>query len=107
MNFIPAQVTQVGGGGWAVKFAEGAGHCARATAGWRKPCVLGLRPQYVTRANGDRPGHQRVGVTVELVQPTGSRAYITFPLGGRAGLWRNWTRMRCRNRVNILTWICT
>ena len=36
-----------------------------------------------TRANGSsRPGHQRLGVTVELVQPTGSRAYITFPLGG-------------------------
>jgi multiple sugar transport system ATP-binding protein len=37
----------------------------------------------VTRANGSgRPGHQRLGVAVELVQPTGSRAYITFPLGG-------------------------
>ncbi|HWA48732.1 MAG TPA: ABC transporter ATP-binding protein [Dongiaceae bacterium] len=85
MNFIPAQVTQVGGGGWAVKLPEGNLALPRARDGLSegKQVVLGLRPQYVTRANGsDRPGHQRVGVTVELVQPTGSRAYITFPLGG-------------------------
>jgi multiple sugar transport system ATP-binding protein len=87
MNFIPAQVTQVGGGGWAVKLPEGNLALPRARDGLSegKPVVLGLRPQYVTRANGsDKPGHQRVGVTVELVQPTGSRAYITFPLGGVA-----------------------
>jgi len=85
MNFIPAQVTQVGGGGWAVKLPEGNLALPRSRDGLSegKKVVLGLRPQYVTRANGsDRPGHQRVGVTVELVQPTGSRAYITFPLGG-------------------------
>ena len=86
MNFIPAQVTQVGGGGWAVKLPEGNLALPRSREGLAegKKVVLGLRPQYVTRAGGDRPGHQRVGVTVELVQPTGSRAYITFPLGGVA-----------------------
>jgi len=86
MNFIPAQLAQ-SGGGWAVKIGESTRLAlpARPRDGFTdgKPVVLGLRPQYVTRANGgDRPGHQRLGVTVELVQPTGSRAYITFPLGG-------------------------
>ncbi|MGH6875302.1 MAG: sugar ABC transporter ATP-binding protein, partial [Aestuariivirgaceae bacterium] len=28
-----------------------------------------------------RAGHARINVKVELVQPTGSRAYITFPIG--------------------------
>src|SRR5262249_23347186 len=89
MNFIPAQVTQVGGGGWAVKLPEGNLALPRARDGLAegRPVVLGLRPQYVSRADGGgKPGHQRVGVTVELVQPTGSRAYITFPLGGVAAV---------------------
>ena len=30
------------------------------------------------------PGHARQNVVIELVQPTGSRTYITFPLGGQA-----------------------
>ncbi len=87
MNFIPAQVTQIGGGGWAVRLPEGNLPLPRSREGLAegRPVLLGLRPQYVTRANGsDKPGHHRIGVTVELVQPTGSRAYITFPLGGVA-----------------------
>ena len=86
MNFIPAQVAQ-SGGGWAVRFGDGSSLAlpSRRQEGLAdgRAIVLGLRPQHVTRANGsDRPGHQRLGATVELVQPTGSRAYITFPLGG-------------------------
>jgi multiple sugar transport system ATP-binding protein len=86
MNFIPAQLAQ-SGGGWVVKIGDGTSLAlpARQRDGLAdgRAVVLGLRPQHVTRANGSiRPGHQRLGVTVELVQPTGSRAYITFPLGG-------------------------
>jgi multiple sugar transport system ATP-binding protein len=85
MNFIPAQLAQ-SSGGWAVKVGDGTSLAlprARDGLADGRPIVLGLRPQHVTRANGSsRPGHQRLGVTVELVQPTGSRAYITFPLGG-------------------------
>jgi multiple sugar transport system ATP-binding protein len=45
--------------------------------------ILGLRPEYMTRAH---PGDTRVGValhtaTIELLQPTGSRTYATFRLG--------------------------
>jgi multiple sugar transport system ATP-binding protein len=85
MNFIPARLAQ-SGGGWAVKVGDGTSLAlprARDGLADGRAVVLGLRPQHVTRANGgSRPGHQRLGVTVELVQPTGSRAYITFPLGG-------------------------
>jgi multiple sugar transport system ATP-binding protein len=86
MNFIPAQLAQ-SGGGWAVKLGDGVNLALpdRQRNGLTdgRAVILGLRPQYVSRANGsNRPGHQRVDVAVELVQPTGSRAYITFPLGG-------------------------
>jgi multiple sugar transport system ATP-binding protein len=45
--------------------------------------ILGLRPEYMTRAHA---GDTRVGVarhtaTIELLQPTGSRTYATFRLG--------------------------
>jgi multiple sugar transport system ATP-binding protein len=86
MNFIPAHLAQ-SADGWTVKLGDDVRLAlpARQGAGFAdgRPIVLGMRPQYVTRANGtSRPGHHRLGVTVELVQPTGSRAYITFPLGG-------------------------
>ena len=33
---------------------------------------------------GPRHGHVRFPVTVDLIQPTGSRTYISVPLGGVA-----------------------
>jgi multiple sugar transport system ATP-binding protein len=47
--------------------------------------VLGVRPQHFDRA-GRTPakGHAHVPVTVELVQPTGTRLHVVFPLGGSA-----------------------
>jgi len=45
--------------------------------------VLGLRPQYIAMARQTlAPGHARVPVTIELVQPTGSRVQATMPLAG-------------------------
>ena len=48
------------------------------------PVVLGLRPEHTTRASGERPpeGVLRLPVVIELLQPTGSRTYATFRLGG-------------------------
>jgi multiple sugar transport system ATP-binding protein len=48
--------------------------------------ILGIRPQHISRAGGTvvRNGHARLTAKVELVQPTGSRAYITFPFGKTA-----------------------
>jgi len=47
--------------------------------------ILGFRPEHAHRAvNGTAAeGHARVASTIELVQPTGSRSYATFRLGGQ------------------------
>ncbi len=48
-----------------------------------KDVVLGIRPQHIAIAGKSvAAGHARVPVVIELVQPTGSRVHITFPLGG-------------------------
>jgi multiple sugar transport system ATP-binding protein len=48
------------------------------------PVLLGLRPEHVTRAQGDgRHGSVRQEATVDLIQPTGSRSYATFRLAGK------------------------
>src|SRR6202008_3500778 len=53
MNFIPAQLAQLGGG-WAIRLGDGV-HLGlpalRDGFAEGRPVVLGLRPQYVTRAN--------------------------------------------------------
>ncbi len=79
MNFLPATTTQSG-----VRLNDGTELAMPGRA--LKPgqaVVLGLRPQYIARAGaGLAPGHARVPVTIELVQPTGSRVQATMPLGG-------------------------
>jgi multiple sugar transport system ATP-binding protein len=45
--------------------------------------LLGLRPQHIAHAGKSvAKGHVRIPVTIELVQPTGSRVLVTVPLGG-------------------------
>jgi multiple sugar transport system ATP-binding protein len=52
-----------------------------------KNIIIGLRPQHITVAGKKAAGgHVHVPVTIELVQPTGSRSHVTFPLGGIAAL---------------------
>ena len=48
--------------------------------------MLGLRPEHLGRAGYRRaaPGHVRIPAAVDLVQPTGSRTYISILLGGIA-----------------------
>jgi multiple sugar transport system ATP-binding protein len=58
---------------------------SKATEG--QAVILGLRPQYISQAGKTSPGgHARVPVNVELVQPTGTRVHITFPLGGMSAV---------------------
>jgi multiple sugar transport system ATP-binding protein len=80
MNFLPARLTADG-----VQLSDG----TRLELPGRKSVkegqavVLGLRPQYIAMASGKAAkGHARVPVTIELVQPTGSRVQATMPLGG-------------------------
>jgi multiple sugar transport system ATP-binding protein len=49
-----------------------------------QPVLLGLRPEHITRAHGPSPapGCVRHDARIELIQPTGSRSYATFRLGG-------------------------
>ena len=88
MNFIPARLT--GSRSHAeLKLGEGprvpvpAGFAGDVPKGGRD-VLLGIRPQSITRAAGAaaRTGHSRLPVKVEIVQPTGSRVYITFILSG-------------------------
>jgi multiple sugar transport system ATP-binding protein len=47
--------------------------------------ILGLRPEHAARATGERPapGQVRVNAVIDYIQPTGSRSYATFDLGGQ------------------------
>jgi multiple sugar transport system ATP-binding protein len=88
MNFIPAKLS---GSRGKLNVQLDAGESLPvpqdiSSSSKKRSVILGLRPQHITRAASTtvRNGHARVGVKVELVQPTGSRAYITFPFGGTA-----------------------
>ena len=87
MNFIPARLE---GGSSKPELALAGGTrlpapgnlSGDAEAG--RDVLLGIRPQSISRATGQaaRAGHSRLAVKVEIVQPTGSRVYITFILSG-------------------------
>jgi multiple sugar transport system ATP-binding protein len=86
MNFLPARLVDATAGA-AVRLADGVelalpGRARPGDAG--QEVVLGLRPEHMARARDGAAasGHVRVQTTVELIQPTGSRTYVTFPLGG-------------------------
>ncbi len=82
MNFIPAEYVRDGSGG-AVRFQDGS--TLPLPRGPEASCavVFGIRPQHFARDPGSLAGPAaRIRATVDLLQPTGSRAFITFPLGG-------------------------
>jgi multiple sugar transport system ATP-binding protein len=85
MNFAPSTLRNSGGklklkleGGLNLPVPQ-----EKPLSGKKREVILGLRPQHITRASGTtvRSGHARLPTSIELVQPTGSRVYITFPLG--------------------------
>jgi multiple sugar transport system ATP-binding protein len=85
MNFIPATLSGARGklkveldGGESLPVPHNL-----SSSSEKQKVILGLRPEHIGRASGStlRNGHARRAVKVELVQPTGSRAYITFPFG--------------------------
>jgi len=89
MNFVNATLVAADGG-LAVRLGDGtqlalpAGRQDRLAVRRDQPIVLGLRPEHMSRAlQGDaRPGLARCNANIELLQPTGSRTYATFKLGG-------------------------
>ena len=88
MNFIPATLAAEGQG-TILRLADGAGlplpNGGRAElSGWTgRGVILGIRPQHFHRdaAGLSGSGAPRFSARVELVQPTGARAFITFPMG--------------------------
>ncbi len=80
MNFLPATLTADG-----VSLTDGTVLPLPGRQGLKagQAVVLGIRPQHITMAAKDQAaGHARVPVTIELVQPTGSRVQVTLPFGG-------------------------
>jgi len=80
MNFIPAIVSPRG-----VTLNDGTALEMKLPkpAKTGDAVTLGIRPQHISKAGAAlAAGHARVPVTVELVQPTGSRMQVNVPLGG-------------------------
>src|SRR6185312_12197381 len=92
MNFVPATIVE-SAGAVGLQLSDGKGLAlptgdrARYGAAVGRQVVLGVRPEHMARAREGAQqvdGHARLATTVELIQPTGSRTYITFALGGTA-----------------------
>ncbi len=87
MNFVPARLAAVNGG-LHVSFADGVSlPMPAARLGGLdadRDVVFGVRTEYITRDRGDnaREGLAPLRVTIDLIQPTGTRTYATFQLAG-------------------------
>ncbi|HTT37736.1 MAG TPA: ATP-binding cassette domain-containing protein [Burkholderiales bacterium] len=89
MSFVPARIV-ADDGGLAVQLDNGvrlgvpAGRGELLSKRRDQPILMGVRPEHMNRASsGDgRPGLARHTAAIELLQPTGSRTYATFQLGG-------------------------
>ncbi len=81
INFIKARLENAG-----IVFADGqalglpAADAQRYAAHAGKPVIFGIRPQHIDRA--PMTGSPHIKSTVDLVQPTGARTYVTFAIGG-------------------------
>jgi multiple sugar transport system ATP-binding protein len=88
MNFIPARLAAAGDG-LSLRLSDGASlplppmRSTRLADRRDQDVTLGVRPEHMSRASAAsaRPGVTTRNVTIELVQPTGSRTYATFRLG--------------------------
>ena len=87
MNFIPGTLVSDSSGS-AVRLPDNAvlavpaGRFTDAQSNTGRPVILGIRPEHMSRRGVTRPGLADISAQVELVQPTGSRTYAEFKLGG-------------------------
>jgi multiple sugar transport system ATP-binding protein len=89
INLIPAELVH-DGRTVAVKLASGEvlalpnEKASIAIAETRRTIFFGIRPQHLTRADGAAlpPGHVRIKAKADLIQPTGTRTYVTSRIGG-------------------------
>jgi multiple sugar transport system ATP-binding protein len=88
MNFLPATLesSDTAPGGLAVRCGEALFPVPAARTGLAArtgPVLFGVRPEHISRARGEvRAGLAPIEVTIDLIQPTGSRTYATFALAG-------------------------
>ena len=87
MNFVPARLAATDGA-IAVEIEEvrlpvPAARAAALRGHVGREVTFGVRPEHMHTARGEQrpPGFERLTVTVDLIQPTGSRTYATFRLG--------------------------
>lgn len=89
MNFISATLIS-SDDGFAVRTSDGVSlalpqnRAQRYSAFQNKPVTIGIRPEHISRASNEqlRSGVVRHEAMIDLIQPTGSRTYATFLLGG-------------------------
>ncbi len=91
MNFLPAKLVQTGtylGLRFDddVTLALPAGPSQRLASRVGEDVTFGVRTEHITRAHegGADAGFVELSVTIKLTQPTGSRTYASFELGGVA-----------------------
>jgi multiple sugar transport system ATP-binding protein len=89
INFVPATLTSAAAGA-AIVLATGESFPLASERGkllngsGRRDVLLGIRPEHFSRA-GDgpvRPGSARISAIADLIQPTGTRTYVSVGLGG-------------------------
>jgi multiple sugar transport system ATP-binding protein len=88
MNFVPGTLAKTQGG-WRIAFADGTGLDLPASR-WPanalsagKRYLLGIRPEHISSPKGEeKKDAPRVKLGVDLIQPTGTRTYVTCRLGG-------------------------
>jgi multiple sugar transport system ATP-binding protein len=89
MNFVDAQLVAAGDGlalllRGGTRLALPQGRVGNLGKRVDQMVVLGVRPEHIGRATQgeQRAGLARLAAVVDLLQPTGSRTYATFNLGG-------------------------
>jgi multiple sugar transport system ATP-binding protein len=90
INFVPAEIAAENGA-LSLRLKDGRrldlppSRASSLAARTGKPAILGIRPEHMAldRGGNARPGFVVQEVVIDLVQPTGSRLYGTFMLGGQ------------------------
>lgn len=84
MNFIDGMVTEnkvtINNSNHSLDIPEQIKN--KLTSYANKQIIVGIRPEHFSRAdNANHQQHSKLSVNIELVQPTGSRSYVTFRIG--------------------------
>jgi multiple sugar transport system ATP-binding protein len=87
MNFLPGKL-RLNGNAAAVVLEDGTAlelPQNRIPQGGTRDVVFGVRAEHISRDRGEnrRAGAQPIQVAIDIVQPTGTRTYVTFKLAGQ------------------------